>query len=484
MKSLRHTIVAAACAALALPAAAGAATISYDGSGAINYTAGGEKNYFGVYDEGGRLAISDSGAGSISYPADRCEEGYVSYVIVCDMPTALHASFGDGLDVADGPDDSIGLSATYDGGAGDDVLRSDAFTTRAITLTGGSGDDKLTGGDGDDTLNGGDGKDELNGTDGNDALHGDAGDDTLSGDGYDGPGADLMDGGPGFDSVESEWKTDYDSRDTVAVTLAGGADDGRAGEGDDLRSVEHVVSYAGGSFTGTDGPDDIDINQNTDASTVRGAGGDDRLDLNDGDDTVDGGTGADHIEGGNGHDHITGGPGADFIHGDEPQGECSYIYCKPPYGNDTIDARDGEVDQIACGVGNDVANVDELDVVSTDCETVNRPGGGGDNGGGGGDQPQALDIDVAFGRTSLKKALKKGIVVRVAASRAGEFTVTARRGSRVVARGKGTTSGRLKFTASARRALKRAKRVRLVVDVVYTANGERTTRKANLTLKR
>jgi hypothetical protein len=137
-------------------------------------------------------------------------------------------------------------------------------------------------------------------------------------------------------------------------------------------------------------------------------------------------------------------------------------------------------------VGNDVANVDALDTVSTDCETVNRPGDGGGGGGGGGgtDDPPALDIDVAFGRTSLKKALKKGIVVRVAASRAGAFTATARRGSRVVARGRGASSARLKFTGSARKALKRAKRVRIVVDVVFTSNGERATRKANLTLKR
>jgi hypothetical protein len=46
--------------------------------------------------------------------------------------------------------------------------------------------------------------------------------------------------------------------------------------------------------------------------------------------------------------------------------------CRSGSGNDTINARDGEVDSIQCGVGTDVVNADAADVV-TDCETVNRP---------------------------------------------------------------------------------------------------------------
>src|SRR3954453_13220897 len=104
----------AAFAALALPAVATAATISYDGSGALVYQAGpGEKNYFGYYDEGGRVAISDSGPSSINYPVDRCDPGWISYVVVCDVPTAIHASFGDGDDIADG-NDEVDVPVAFD----------------------------------------------------------------------------------------------------------------------------------------------------------------------------------------------------------------------------------------------------------------------------------------------------------------------------------------------------------------------------------
>src|SRR3954449_7193292 len=152
---------------------------------------------------------------------------------------------------------------TIDGGAGDDVLRQDAFSSRPIALSGGAGDDKLTGGEGADTLSGGDGSDELSGRDAGDRLDGGAGNDKLLGDGYGiSPAPDVIDGGPGFDSIESEWTVDTDSRGPVSITLAGGADDGRAGEGDDLRNVEQLFTYINGTYVGSDGPDDIDINQN------------------------------------------------------------------------------------------------------------------------------------------------------------------------------------------------------------------------------
>src|SRR4051812_37558881 len=94
MRSLALSVAAAA--ALALPGAAGAATISYDPSGTITYTAGsGEKNNFFFYDDAGRIGISDSGAKGIGYPSDRCEPGYVSYVVSCEVPTGVQASFGD-----------------------------------------------------------------------------------------------------------------------------------------------------------------------------------------------------------------------------------------------------------------------------------------------------------------------------------------------------------------------------------------------------
>ena len=58
-----------------------------------------------------------------------------------------------------------------------------------------------------------------------------------------------------------------------------------------------------------------------------------------------------------------------------------YSYtCKIPFGNDVVNARDGEADTIDCGVGQDRAIVDAIDVVAN-CETVEvagaAPGPGG-----------------------------------------------------------------------------------------------------------
>jgi Ca2+-binding RTX toxin-like protein len=493
VKALKLLLALAALMVVALPAAANAATISYDSNGGLNYQAGsGESNYFGFYNEGGRLAVSDSGAKGIDYPAGTCEPGWVSYVVVCDMPTSISASLDDGVDIADGSKE-ITIPQSFDGGAGNDTLRHDAFAPNAITLNGGPGDDSVTGGAGADILGGGDGVDTITGRDSADQLSGGAGDDKLLGDSVNvDPAGDVIDGGDGFDTVEGDWGKNTDSRGPINITLAGGADDGRPGEGDDLRGVEHVVTNYNGTYTGSEGADDIDINQVTEASTVRGLGGDDRLDLSDADDTVDGGAGADRIEGGYGNDTITGGPGADALFGDEPQGECSYIYCKPPSGNDTINAADGEADTVDCGVGPaDVANVDAIDNVQG-CETVNRTGSGGpdvrpdDNGG-----PVAGGLSVRFGKVKLAKALSRGVAIDVTTPGPGKVTLKAKRGSKVVATGSGKADAngvaklKLKFSKAGRKALKKAKSAKLTVDVTYKpASGDAVKSRVKLTLKR
>jgi len=77
------------------------------------------------------------------------------------------------------------------------------------------------------------------------------------------------------------------------------------------------------------------------------------------------------LNGGYGNDTITGGPGQDTIQGDANSTTCGYwsYTCKIPFGNDVINARDGEVDNVDCGVGTDQAIVDTIDVVAN-CETV------------------------------------------------------------------------------------------------------------------
>src|SRR6185503_14495276 len=75
----------------------------------------------------------------------------------------------------------------------------------------------------------------------------------------------------------------------------------------------------------------------------------------------------DLLEGGFGHDVLDGGAGVDQFQGDRIEQNVFAI------GNDTIRARDGNAEQIACGVGADTAVVDASDVVDPTCESVDRP---------------------------------------------------------------------------------------------------------------
>ena len=163
---------------------------------------------------------------------------------------------------------------------------------------------------GDDVLPGTPAPDSIYGGAGNDFLLGGAGDDELDG----GPGADGISGGPDRDSVSYAGAP-------VTVTLDGVANDGAAGEGDNIAGdVEDVF--------GSDGPDKL-----------AGSGAENTLDGNAGDDTITGGSGSDGLFGGDGDDRIT--------------------------------SRDGSVDRVDCGPGIDVAIVDARDSVR-DCEEVGR----------------------------------------------------------------------------------------------------------------
>jgi hypothetical protein len=129
------------------------------------------------------------------------------------------------------------------------------------------------------------------------------------------------------------------------------------------------------------------------------------------DDTMDGGAGNDRIEGGIGHDVITGGPGKDALFGEGDGNYCGIYECKVPFGNDTINARDGEADQVDCGIGTDTAIVDPSDTVAN-CEKVDvGAGGGGPNAGGGGGAKDGLAVATKAKRKAL---LAKGLKLQMA----------------------------------------------------------------------
>jgi Ca2+-binding RTX toxin-like protein len=369
------------------------------------------------------------------------------------------------------------VPVTVDGGPGKDWIRGAEGND---TLFGGPGDDRLEGSHGNDTLDGGDGDDELSGYAGADHLAGGAGNDTLHPDDYEDPSADTIDGGPGIDTIESDYSSRFRNSDLpqgLSFTFAGGADDGRPGEGDDIRNVERLKLSESARFVGTEGPDFVKIAQATNAGELIGNGGDDDLNGADGPEKLDGGPGNDHLDGGFGDDTIVGGPGQDKISGDLAGGDCGPFWCKYPYGNDTIYAQDGEVDAILCGAGTDTVYADAADVVDKSCENVTRagavpaaaptPGGKATNSAGASSGAKATLV----GRVRLAAALKSGLTIKLTGVKAqSKLKLSATRSGKVVARGsakatkKGTATVKLKFTSEAKRALRHAKSVTLKIS--------------------
>jgi Ca2+-binding RTX toxin-like protein len=472
-------LTTACAAALAVaPAAAHAATISADGAGHYTYSAApGEKNNLSLQfsDDGTSVVFYSYGVPVTSLPAG-CTNDDSGQSPTCTVaPSSVSVSLADG-------DDSFNRSGidtvpvTVDGGDGADWLRGD---DGADTLRGGPGKDKLEGFKGDDNLDGGDGDDEVDGAAGADTLQGGAGNDLLHPDDFNDPSADVVDGGPGIDSIESDYANyNHPVQDPLSFTMAGGADDGRPGENDNIINVERLsLSISPTKYVGTDGNDYLKVAQATNAGDISGGAGDDDLSGADGTEKIDGGTGNDHLVGGFNDDVITGGPGRDQIIGDLPTGDCGPLWCKYPFGNDTIYAQDGEVDTISCGWGTDTVYADAADVVDGDCENVTRgaagpspkPPAGPSTPGAGGTGKASAHAALA-GRLTIARALKSGFTVKVSGAASGaKLTLSATRSGTVVARGsgkagkKGTASVKLRFTAKARRSLRHAKSITLKV---------------------
>lgn len=193
------------------------------------------------------------------------------------------------------------------GGGGGDDLRGAGNADR---LYGDVGNDSLSGGGGSDVLEGGPGENYFYDGDGDDVANGGPNQDTF----LPGTGRDTISGGDGPDTV------DYTDRAApVTITLDGNADDGEAGEGDNVRP--DVESAFGGS-----------------------AG-----------DRIIATAGANTLRGGAGNDAITAGTGEQRVEGNE--------------GDDVIDTRDGGYDSVDCGAGNDTLFADPDDSQSG-CEVA------------------------------------------------------------------------------------------------------------------
>jgi hypothetical protein len=361
-------ILAACAAALIGPAAAQAGTLSYQGDTLVFTASPGARDSIHLGTQDGKLTIS----GEAFTLAPGCVQEEPFYAAHCPMASAVRLELGDGDD-SNGFSDFEGIAVEVQGGDGNDNLQT--YGATIVTLDGGAGNDKLKGWQSDDTLRGGPGDDEVEGSGGNDRVEGGDGNDLLKPDTYYGPGNDYVDGGAGIDTVDDYTQPGSHSNPPVSLTMDGQANDGRPGEADNVVNVEKVTSHVSGTLAGGAGDDEFTVWANLDEgnSTLLGHGGNDKLIAGDYQDTIDGGPGNDAINAGFGNDTITGGPGQDTINADATTASCGWFSytCKIPFGNDVVDARDGEADSVDCGVGEDRAMVDPIDTV-TGCETVEK----------------------------------------------------------------------------------------------------------------
>jgi Ca2+-binding RTX toxin-like protein len=387
--------------------------------------------------------------------------------------------------LADAPSARYGR---YDLGTGNDFAEGDG----SEVVQGGPGNDELSGLTGDDELDGGDGTDKVDGGMGADVVRGGAGDDTLKSDPMENHSADVIDGGPGRDQITDWMAGDPATAQVPTVTLDGVADDGFPSEGDNVTNMEIVESYGALRYVGTDGDDIALASEVGNRADLTGKGGNDQLKGTDSNDAIDGGAGNDTLSGGYGNDTIVGGPGADKIVADR-DGRCNEMHCdlSPGSSSDTIDAVDGEVDNISCGPGQDAVKADAADVVAPDCETVTRGGAAPGpsatkpataKGGGTTTAGTGATLTVA-GRPTLRALLKGGLTVTVKNRRPGtKVAVSVKRGGTVVAKGTGkagaggTAKVKVKVTKAGRKALRRATSAKLTL----IAGSDRVT----LTLKR
>jgi Ca2+-binding RTX toxin-like protein len=309
---------AACAAAVACAAPAGAATVAntHDPAvapGGVSYAAAaGEVNRLTVSGDGTNVLLADAVAIAPVVPPTAVPPD-AQLVDDCVAPTALTASCPLG----------------------------------ALTVTLADQNDTITMGAGAPAVN-------VNGGAGNDVLL----------DPVPSPGT-VFDGDVGVD------RTDYSARaDAVSVSMNGIADDGAAGEGDNIAGDE-VVGGAGDDTIGGDtGANSLAGGAGTDF--VSGGAGADVLDGGAGNDTLDGGTENDTLRGGDGADQLIGGAGADLLVGGPGPDAIS-----GGDGNDTISAADGVAETIDCGAGIDTVVADLGAGGATDtrvgCENVTGP---------------------------------------------------------------------------------------------------------------
>jgi Ca2+-binding RTX toxin-like protein len=454
-------LAAAALTLAALPASAHGGSLSYDGTRYIFTGAPGEANDL-------RINYGDDNLG----PYIEFDDSYV----VTDGGGGVDQLCGPGVD---------GTSARCDFVANPLVNLEDQDDSAQGDISSDGGPEEINGGPGNDRLKGGQGDDRLDGGPGDDELE--KGGTEVRG------GSDALIGGDGFDATYYRGDFGGAGAEAVTVRLDGAANDGPAGQSDNVQT-EHVVgSEQADLLVGGPGPETLDGDAGNDE--VRGGSGNDVVDGNLGDDRIFGEDGDDALRDSSAtNDLLDGGLGSDDFTADGP---CFFIGCNPG-GNDEIRARDGVRDTIRCLGGADTAIVDGIDTLLPDrggCESVDAAGPG--PGGGGGFTLSAPS------RISFAVLVRRGLVIVVRCTvpcRIDAALLLARRIARrlglaqarpvVVGRGRrtlsraGTVRVRVRLTSRAKRRLRRARRVTLTLRVRVRQGGQTSTRTRRVRVRR
>ena len=356
-RRIRTAVIAAALAAMALPAAAQASVIEEAADGSLRMRGEGTEanlvsvttttsNAVNVQDLAGITTrtplcaqISERRVGcAIGIRINEIQLGSGNDIIAVDVPNRVLVAGGPGGDALDGGKGTDPTRITYVGNDGFDTV-SYSTTDRAVRVSPSAFDGRI-GFDEDiigtdvERVGGSRLNDQLTSLSLNGEVIGDRGDDQLAGHsstsaitrfdmGRRADGADRVFPGPGTNFVN------YAGRTLPVNVSVGfrGADDGEVGERDDIGSRGFMI-VDGGQAGDT---------LSTLGSAISGSGF-----------NLFGHGGDDNLEGGEAGEFLEGGPGVD-----------TYI---ANGGNDFVSANDGGFDVVGCGLGDDTARLDRDDV--------------------------------------------------------------------------------------------------------------------------
>jgi Ca2+-binding RTX toxin-like protein len=246
------------------------------------------------------------------------------------ITTVIQVNLNDG-------DDSLDSTAVpeRDGGTGTFSVRA-AGGAGADRFVDGPNHARFTPGQGSDSVTAGEGYDWLFASEG-------AADE-----------ADVYDLGPGQDTV------DYGVASyPVSISLDDTANDGGAGEGDQVLGAEVAKGGAAGDLLiGSDALPVDELYGNGGDDEILGGSHYDLVEGGPGDDTIDGRAGTDHLFGDgvigpDGDDRIRGGDGNDFVEGFNGRDRLSGGRGADQVIGSTSVSRDHEVDRLDCGPGRD-----------------------------------------------------------------------------------------------------------------------------------